>query len=433
MVKPGYKQTEIGLLPEDWKLVPLIALSDGGMQNGAFYEVSRKGTGIFFLNVGDLYGDAPVQSASLQKFNASRSEIDRFRVNSGDLFFTRSSIVPTGIAYCNWYFGPNSEITIFDSHVVRFKTDLSKVVPMYLYLQCIAPSSRKYFISNAKTATMTTIDQSVLGECQIALCTMKEQEKIADAIADVNALVMNLEKLIAKKKAIKRGTMQELLTGKRRLRGFHGVWNEYKFGDIFEVLPNNAFTRADMFITGSVKNIHYGDILTKYHEYIDAESDEIPYISSDIDLSHFSEKCFIKSGDIIIADTAEDETVGKAMEIINVSCPMLSGQHTMLCRPQIEFAERFLGYYLNAACYHNQLIPYITGTKVSSISKASVMQTVLRVPPIEEQAAIADILTDMDGEIANLERNLFKYRAIKQGMMSELLTGRIRLIDKEDA
>ena len=256
---------------------------------------------------------------------------------------------------------------------------------------------------------------------------------ISAILSDVDVLISNLEKLIVKKKAIKQGTMQELLTGKRRLSGFDSEWRTHKFGDIFDILPNNAFTRAEMSVTGIVKNIHYGDILTKYPEYICAESDEIPFIESGVDLSRFSEKCYVKSGDVIIADTAEDETVGKATEIIKVDCLILSGQHTLLCRPKITFAERFLGYYLNAACYHDQLIPYITGTKVSSISRASITQTILRVPENREQAAIADILTDMGNEIKELEQKLAKYRLVKQGMMSELLTGRIRLTEKEDA
>lgn len=275
---------------------------------------------------------------------------------------------------------------------------------------------------------VSSISKSAISGTVIAVPKKEEQTEITAALTDIDTLITNLEKLIAKKRVIKQGAMQELLTGKRRLPGFEGEWNTYRFGDIFVILPNNAFTRAEMSDSGVVKNIHYGDILTKYHEYIFAESNEIPYIASSVDLSRFSDKCFVKSGDIIIADTAEDETVGKALEVIMVSGLMLSGQHTMLCRPQIPFAERFLGYYLNATCYHEQLIPYITGTKVSSISKTSIAQTFLCVPSLQEQATIADILTDMDNEIAKLEENLAKYRLVKQGMMSELLTGRIRLL-----
>ena len=222
--------------------------------------------------------------------------------------------------------------------------------------------------------------------------------------------------------------MQELLTGKRRLPGFEGKWQLFVFGDLFDFIPNNAFTRAQMDVSGRVKNIHYGDILTKYGAYISADSKDIPYIAKEIDLSRFSEKCYLQSGDLVIADTAEDETVGKALEVINVECPVLAGQHTLLCRPKVRFAEKFLGYYLNGACYHDQLIPYIVGTKVSSVSKASMAQTALVVPDYEEQQAIAEILSNMDSEIEALEQKLAKYRQVKQGMMQQLLTGKIRLV-----
>lgn len=411
-----------------WTEVDLISLSDGGMQNGVFYEVARKGSGIPLINVSDMYRQSPIMRENLDLFDATEDEIERFAVNDGDLFFTRSSVVPRGIAFCNWFSSSIDTPVVFDSHVIRFKTNKRRVVPMFLYLQCITPKARKYFIVNSKTATMTTIDQSVIGKCPIDLPPYEEQQKIADSMSDINRLICNLEKLIAKKKAIKQGAMQELLTGKKRLPGFSGDWESFLFGDLFDFIPNNAFTRAQLAVSGKAKNIHYGDILTKYGAYINADSTDIPYIAKEIDLSRFSEKCYLRSGDVIIADTAEDETVGKTLEVIRVDHPILAGQHTLLCRPRIQFAEKFLGYYLNAACYHDQLLPCIVGTKVSSVSKASVAQTKLVVPEFEEQQTIASILSDMDDDIIELEQKLAKYRQVKQGMMQQLLTGKIRLV-----
>jgi len=180
--------------------------------------------------------------------------------------------------------------------------------------------------------------------------------------------------------------------------------------------------------SGNVKNIHYGDILTLFGSCIDGDNNSIPYINQDIDLTRFADRCYLQSGDVIIADTAEDETVGKALEIDNVNSPVLAGQHTLLCRPKIKFANKFLGYYLNAACYHDQLLPFIVGTKVSSVSKSSVAQTKLVVPDFEEQTAIASIFLDMDNEIEALEQKLEKTYQLKQGMMQQLLTGKIRLV-----
>lgn len=275
---------------------------------------------------------------------------------------------------------------------------------------------------------MASLNTKLMNAFKVVLPTVEEQKNIATLLSNIDTLISTLEKQVSKKKAIKQGAMQELLTGKRRLPGFSGVWETFVLGETFDFIPNNAFTRAQMSDSGKVKNVHYGDILTKFGAYISADSKDIPYIAKEIDLSRFAEKCYLQSGDIVIADTAEDETVGKALEVINVECPVLAGQHTLLCRPKVRFAEKFLGYYLNAACYHDQLLPFIVGTKVSSVSKASIAQTKLIVPKYEEQRAISCILSDMDDEIAELEQKLAKYRQVKQGMMQQLLAGKVRLV-----
>lgn len=434
MVKQGYKQTEIGVMPESWDTITFedcfSILSNNTLSRA---ELNYSGGEVRDIHYGDILVKYPaVLDCStevlpyINKENAPKAS--KGFLHDGDLIMadTAEDVIV----------GKSTEVIgVGDSKVV---SGLHTIPCRPRNAEMFAPKWLGYFINHCTYhdqlipyitgIKVSSVSKSAISATVIAVPPKPEQEVIAEALSDIDTLIVNLEKLIAKKKAIKQGAMQELLTGKRRLPGFEGEWDTWRFGDIFAILPNNAFTRAEMSDSGVVKNIHYGDILTKYHEYISAESNQIPYIASSVDLGRFSDKCLVKSGDIIIADTAEDETVGKALEVIMVSGLMLSGQHTMLCRPQIPFAERFLGYYLNATCYHEQLIPYITGTKVSSISKANIMQTVLRVPPIEEQVTIADILTDMDSEIAKLEENLAKYRLVKQGMMSELLTGRIRLL-----
>lgn len=302
----------------------------------------------------------------------------------------------------------------------------SSVDTRYLFY-CLL-SMREKIIDMGCGAGQPNISQDVIKAIEIPICSLAEQKNIAEVLDNLDALIHTLEEGVNKKIAIKHGVMQNLLTGKKRLPGFSDKWETFVFGDLFDFIPNNAFTRAQMSDNGKVKNIHYGDILTKYGAYVDGNSNAIPYISREVDLSRFADRCYLQSGDIIIADTAEDEAVGKALEVVNVNCPILAGQHTLMCRPKIKFADKFLGYYLNAACYHDQLLPYIVGTKVSSVSKASVAQTKLVVPEYAEQQAIAEILSNMDSEIDALEHKLAKYRQVKQGMMQQLLTGKIRLV-----
>ena len=260
----------------------------------------------------------------------------------------------------------------------------------------------------------------------------EEQAAIAEALSNIDSLISALQKLIEKKKSIKQGALQELLTGKKRLPGFSVEWRQALFGDLFDFLPTNAFTRDQMTDNGTIQNVHYGDILTKYGACLDMAKTDVPYLLESVSVRKYSESSYVRAGDVIIADTAEDSTVGKCVELVNVHGKVLSGQHTMLCRPKVTFAPKFLGYYMNAGCFHNQMLPFITGIKVSSISKANISTLVLKYPTlVEEQQAIAQVFSDMDDEIAQLEKKLDKYQQIKQGMMQELLTGRIRLKEGE--
>ena len=428
MVKKGYKQTEIGVLPETWQVIPLQNLCDkNGIVRGPFggalkkeifvaegYKVYEQGNAIYkTINRGSYY----VNDAKYQ-------EMLRFAVQEGDFIVSCSGTI--GMIF---QIPTNAPKGIINQALLKLTINCDVVNPKYFYLYFSSDSFNKRIVDDTQGGAMKNlVGMDVFRNTLFPVPSMPEQKNIGDALTDTINFIADLEKLISKKKAIKQGAMQELLTGKRRLPGFSGELETFVFGDLFDFIPNNAFTRAQMDDNGKVKNIHYGDILTKFGAYIHADSKDVPYIAKDVDLSRFSEKCYLQSGDLVIADTAEDETVGKALEVINVECPVLAGQHTLLCRPKVHFAEKFLGYYLNASCYHDQLLPFIVGTKVSSVSKASIAQTKLVVPKYEEQQAIASILSDMDDEITELEQKLAKYRQIKQGMMQQLLTGKIRLV-----
>lgn len=290
----------------------------------------------------------------------------------------------------------------------------------------------KQILSENNGSSQPNLSAESVKRFLIPLPGITEQIAISGTLSDVDSLISSLQKLIEKKKAIKQGSMQELLTGKKRLPGFSVEWSEAPFADLFDFLPTNAFTRDQMTDNGTIQNVHYGDILTKYGACLDMAKTDVPYLLESVSVRKYSESSYVREDDVIIADTAEDSTVGKCVELVNVYGKILSGQHTMLCRPKITFAPKFLGYYMNAECFHNQMLPFITGIKVSSISKANISTLVLKYPTlVEEQQAIAQVFSDMDDEIAQLEKKLAKYQQIKQGMMQELLTGRIRLVDAD--
>lgn len=402
--------------PKDWRIVLLSELSIEGFQNGLFYEVARKNKGIPIINVGDLYKSSPIANDKLELFNATAEEIKRYQVFNGDLFFTRSSIVPSGIAFCNWYRCSEKKAVVFDSHVVRFKTNTDVVNPMYLYLACIRPDARKYFLANAKTATMTTIDQTVLGRCPIPYPALKEQAAIAEAVSDADSLISSLQKLIEKKKAIKQGAMQELLTGKKRLPGFSGEWSKQQLGDICNIVNGGTLSISIAeFWNGKILWCTPTDITSCSTKYIYTTESKIT--ESGLKASSAT---LLPKGALLLCSRA---TIGEVRIAGNTICTN-QGFKSLVVHQNI--SNEWL-YYMVHVLKFNMLEKAI-GSTFLEISKKDLAELDIIVPEFTEQKAIAQVLSDMDSEIELLEKKLAKYQQIKQGMMQELLTGRIRLV-----
>lgn len=201
-------------------------------------------------------------------------------------------------------------------------------------------------------------------------------------------------------------------------------WRTYPFKKFFRLIPNNTLSRDKLSSSGTIGNIHYGDVLIKYGDTI-SDQDDIPRVREDID---FVANNLLQKNDVIIADTAEDETVGKVTQVGDVSIPLVGGLHTVVCRPNIETADGYLGCYMNSRYYHDQLLPYITGIKVSSVSKKSLNETEITIPDdIQEQKAIVSIFNDMDRHISNITELIEKKHGIRDGVLEDLMSGRMRL------
>lgn len=187
------------------------------------------------------------------------------------------------------------------------------------------------------------------------------------------------------------------------------TWEQRKLGEILIGLQNNTLSRADLSNeTGVAKNVHYGDVLIKFGEVLDVSKEKLPMISDESILSKYKSS-FLQNGDVIVADTAEDSTVGKCSEIAGLNDEIvLSGLHTIPYRPIEKFASGYLGYYLNSSAYHNQLIPLMQGIKVTSISKSAMQDTDIVYPKsMEEQGKIGDYFQSLDNLITLHQRKLF--------------------------
>ena len=194
------------------------------------------------------------------------------------------------------------------------------------------------------------------------------------------------------------------------------------FGDMMTILQNNTFSRDNLSVGGNgVRNIHYGDVLIKYGAVLDLHSENVPVINAEQDISKFSALSYLRNGDVVFADTAEDYTVGKSTEIIGAeNIAALSGLHTIPCRPQDSFAPMYLGYYFNSDYFKKQLYPMIQGTKVSSISKSEIIKTKIIVPCLQEQARIASILSALDDRIDAAKHTTKDLIDLRSGLLQQL-------------
>lgn len=203
-------------------------------------------------------------------------------------------------------------------------------------------------------------------------------------------------------------------------------WADIRFDNLYEPLNNNTFSRDCLnYEGGETKNIHYGDILIKFGEICDIQNAKLPFVNADNPVHKYA---LLNDGDIVLADTAEDETVGKAIEIYNTNGDkVISGLHTIACRPRMAFVSRYLGYYMNSYAYHSQLKPYMQGIKVTSIGRKNIAKTMIRYPADKkEQQKIADFLSAIDTVIEKQQATVEAWEQRKKGVMQKLFNQEVR-------
>ncbi|HMM05933.1 MAG TPA: restriction endonuclease subunit S [Clostridiales bacterium] len=252
----------------------------------------------------------------------------------------------------------------------------------------------------------------------------KEQIAIAEALSDTDNLIASLEKLIAKKKAIKQGAMQELFTGKKRLPGFNGEWVESPCAELGAFFKGKGISMQDTCEIGN-PCIMYGDIYVKF----DTHFKHTDYF---IGNETARNSTLAKKGDLFFTASGETvEEIGKCVSYQGSNSIYIGGD-IIAMTPNDDVDSLFLAYAQNSGYLLKQKATMAQGHTVVHIGLEQVKRLMVKLPPsLKEQSAIASLLFDMDAEIEQLEKKLAKYRLIKEGMMQELLTGRIRLIETD--
>jgi len=251
----------------------------------------------------------------------------------------------------------------------------------------------------------------------INLPSAREQEQIASFLERIDQRIEMQCALVESLKKYKRGLSLSLFDKIAK-----GECQTVLFADAFRLLQNNTFSRDDLsFESGNIRNIHYGDVLVKYGTTVSIGEVAIPCIKPDRSVGKFSAESYLCNGDIVFADTAEDYTVGKATEIIGVTDQkILSGLHTIPCRPHDRFAPMYLGYYFNSHHFRSQIYRMIQGIKVSSISKSEITKTTVLIPSYDTQKRVALLLSKADHLIEREERTIDALQKVRRGLLQQL-------------
>ncbi|MEG4595180.1 restriction endonuclease subunit S [Microcoleus sp. F8_C2] len=410
-IPEGYKQTDAGVIPHDWMVKKLGEI--GKLKNGINKAKEEFGFGYPFVNLLDIFGCASLsENLSFGLINSTQQERSKYDLKKGDVLFVRSSVKPEGVGLTS-VITEDLKDSVYSGFLIRFR-DFDLLYFGYKKYCFYEEGFRKRLIDNSTVSANTNINQDALKSLVFAYpSTTEEQKAIAQALSDVDATIAELDRLITKKHNIKQGAMQQLLTGKKRLPTFSGEWEVKKLGEIGQVVTGNTpptkdpKNYADEFLFVSPADL--GN-----HKFI---------INTEKKLSlkgfNLSRK-FPKSS---ILFTCIGSTIGK----IGISTiELTSNQQINAIFPNKSYSAHYLYYSLSysvpiiKASASEQAVPLINKTDFESI--------LIILPSIAEQKAIAQILSDMDAEIEALEQKRDKYKAIKQGMMQELLTGRTRLV-----
>ena len=414
-IPKGYKQTEVGVIPEDWEVQPLFAFADvkTGPFGSALHERDYVSDGTPIITVEHLSEQRVVHENLPLVSNADKNRLSSYSLRSGDIVFSRVGSVDR-----NAIIRDTEEGWLFSGRLLRIRVLRSDVHPLYLSYHFHSEPFKQRVRAVAVGQTMASLNTQILKGVYTVLPTNAEQHAIASALSDTDALIESLEQLIAKKRNLKQATLQLMLYPKkgdvvRLLREISTL--KGRIG--WQGLKQTEFTYNEeepFLITG----MNFKDGAIRWNEVYHISESRYE-MAKDIQLS---------TGDVLMT---KDGTIGKVLYIDSIPPPKKASlnSHLLLFRPiKGSYNAKYLYYQLGSRRFKDFIEQSKSGTTFFGMSQASVSVFPVLMPPIEEQDRIAQVLSDMDSEIDALETRLDKTRAIKQGIMQELLTGMIRLV-----
>ena len=392
MIETKFKKTDIGLIPEDWETKHLSQIMN-----------IRSG--------GSITGDAFVTNGKYPVYggNGIRGFLNSFNLDGNYILIGRVGALCGNIHFTNGKFFA-SEHALVCHPIDKYNSTFFASILEGMQLGQYSGASARPVLAAKKNERLI-----------IPYPPIEEQDKIGKALVDVDELIDNLKKLVEKKRAIKQGAMGQLLTGKLRLPGFTEPLADCTLGELGIFIKGKGISRSES-QSGNIPAIRYGEIYTFHNDYIKTY---YSHISREVANRSFK----LESGDLCFACSGETlEEIGKTVAFVD-NCEAYAGGDIIILRPQKEICPTFWGFRLNMPDIVIQKANKGHGLSIMHISSDALSEIFVTCPQsLNEQQAITKVLTDMDKEIADLEAKLKKYEQVKQGMMQQLLTGKIRLI-----
>ena len=357
--------------------------------------------GVRFLRARDLVSFAKNESIEDPLFISSEM-YKEYSAQSGKVSVGDLLVTGVGTIGVPWLVTSDNPVYFKDGNIIWFKNRYS-IDGGFFYHSFTASAIQNYINEAAGIGTVGTYTIETGKKTPIWLPSRQEQREIAAMMTHLDTLITLHQRKYDKLAQLKKSMLDKMFPkpGERfpeiRFAGFTDPWEQRKLGDCFEFLKNDTLSRAGLNgENGTARNVHYGDILIKFGDCLDGERSDLPFITDDTVLPKFAGS-ILREGDVIFADTAEDEAAGKCVELRKLPKePTISGLHTIPARPRFPFGTGYLGHYLNSDAYHRQLLPLMQGIKVISVSKAALQDTQVRFPGLSEQTAIGAALSEID-------------------------------------
>ncbi|WMX16535.1 restriction endonuclease subunit S [Aureispira sp. CCB-E] len=272
-----------------------------------------------------------------------------------------------------------------------------------------------------------TLGQQAFAKLKVNIPTLPEQQKIANFLSSVDKKIEQLRQKVSLLEDYKKGVMQQIFSQKIRFKDDNGEafadWEVKRFGEIFSFIRTNSFSRNLLnYDSGEVKNIHYGDIHTKFKGLLDLSKEKVPYLNQEVDISKVAEEDYCQEGDLVIADASEDYAdIGKSIEVVNLNNERLvAGLHTYIARSNTKMALGFKSYLMQCWDIRHKVMVIATGVSVLGISKTNLSKITIEFPCVKEQQKIANFLSSIDDKIQQSQQQLEKTKQFKKGLLQQL-------------